>query len=421
MTLQMQQGAQASADADSLSKETTLPLLTQLRLGITRNYYSVANAFGFKRLQDILQGTSFALATGEDVWLLGEKYTIADEAENKELHEQVMTALLMDFASKLWMSYRKCFAPLGVSGLTSDAGWGCTLRSGQMLLAQVLLHHIHGRQWRRSSFQAAPEQHAEVAQLLAWFWDSPKPEHPFSLHNLVTGGKQDGIVAGEWLGPWTLCHMLHHVVNDVQPAGLKVHLANTPGGSAPVLYTASVEELFSSNPASLEGENSKAQQGVLLLVPLVLGIGKVNPRYVPQLQNLLQWPQSAGIVGGRPSSSLYFVGFQGHQIIYLDPHEVQEVGAAPQEVLHTYFSSKPRMMPFASIDPSLAIAFYCRSLDSFTDLVSRLQTLEERSEGAPILNIVKGLPPPLEGVERCLSIDEEAIRGEEPWELLSRD
>ena len=26
---------------------------------------------------------------------------------------QVMTALLMDFASKLWMSYRKCFAPLG--------------------------------------------------------------------------------------------------------------------------------------------------------------------------------------------------------------------------------------------------------------------------------------------------------------------
>ena len=52
---------------------------------------------------------------------------------------------------------------------------------------------------------------------------------------------------------------------------------------------------------------------------------QVNPRYVPQLQTVLQWPQSAGIVGGRPSSSLYFVGCQEGHVIYLDPHEVQEV------------------------------------------------------------------------------------------------
>ena len=45
------------------------------------------------------------------------------------------------------------------------------------------------------------------------------------------------IVAGEWLGPWTLCSTLTQVVNKQHPAGLHVHLANTPGGSAPVLYT----------------------------------------------------------------------------------------------------------------------------------------------------------------------------------------
>lgn len=61
-------------------------------------------------------------------------------------------------------------------------------------LLQVLLQHIHGRQWRRSSLEAAPEQHTEVAQLLAWFWDSPAAEHPFSLQNFVTGGKRDGSV-----------------------------------------------------------------------------------------------------------------------------------------------------------------------------------------------------------------------------------
>ena len=45
------------------------------------------------------------------------------------------------------------------------------------------------------------------------------------------------ITAGEWLGPWTLCHTLQEVVNRAHPVGLHVHLANTPGGGAPVLYT----------------------------------------------------------------------------------------------------------------------------------------------------------------------------------------
>jgi len=41
---------------------------------------------------------------------------------------------------------------------------------------------------------------------------------------------------------------------------------------------------------------------------------------------------------------------------------VMQCGPAPEEVAHTYFCNKPRMMRIASIDPSLAIAFYCRSL-----------------------------------------------------------
>lgn len=36
-------------------------------------------------------------------------------------------------------------------------------------------------------------------------------------------------------------------------------------------------------------------------------------------------PQCIGIVGGRPSSSLYFIGFQEENIVYLDPHHVQAV------------------------------------------------------------------------------------------------
>ena len=51
----------------------------------------------------------------------------------------------------------------------------------------------------------------------------------------------------------------------------------------------------------------------------------MNSRYIPQLLEVLTWPQSAGIVGGRPGSSLYFIGCQDQSILFLDPHEVQQV------------------------------------------------------------------------------------------------
>lgn len=75
----------------------------------------------------------------------------------------------------------------------------------------------------------------------------------------------------------------------------------------------------------------------MILVPVRLGLAKSNPIYFPHLKSLLSLTYCVGIIGGRPNESLYFMGYQGtlmcgrldlihlgDNMVYLDPHYVQE-------------------------------------------------------------------------------------------------
>lgn len=62
---------------------------------------------------------------------------------------------------------------------------------------------------------------------------------------------------------------------------------------------------------SFEGQVCDAPPlGLLVLVPVVLGVERLNSVYTQQLKAILRWPHSVGIVGGRPGHSYYFMGFQ---------------------------------------------------------------------------------------------------------------
>lgn len=52
---------------------------------------------------------------------------------------------MTDFQSKIWFTYRKEVARIEPSFYTSDAGWGCMMRTGQSLLAQAFVQVMLGR------------------------------------------------------------------------------------------------------------------------------------------------------------------------------------------------------------------------------------------------------------------------------------
>lgn len=381
----------------------------RLAAGLSRAYSSAYPAV--QRVRDLLVTGDSALPTdAAELVLLGEYYVgAATRGGGDGFVPEHVARFVVDFRSRVWMTYRAGFAPLP-GGFASDAGWGCTLRTGQMLLAQALVVHVLGRGWRRSAAAAAAEPYASLLRL---FGDDPAC--PFGLHQFVERGAEHGVQAGHWLGPYALCRTIATLVNRHRPGGLVVHvLAGEgdgaagpawPSGGAPTLYREAVRErcraaALSAADAPLDlgerrgGEGEAGWAPLVLLVPLMLGRERqVNACYLGQLRATLGLPQSLGIVGGRPGASLYLLGFQGDSVYYLDPHRVQPA-VDPATSTDSYHCETLRRMPMATIDPTLALAFYCRTSGDFDTLCEALDVLSSAAPSCPILTVAERAAPP---------------------------
>jgi cysteine protease ATG4 len=75
----------------------------------------------------------------ETIFILGKKFT-ATEENAKEVNEDIFRT----FENLVWITYRSGFPQLPnelVGSYISDTGWGCMVRVGQMLFAQLIRHH----------------------------------------------------------------------------------------------------------------------------------------------------------------------------------------------------------------------------------------------------------------------------------------
>ncbi|XP_056627470.1 cysteine protease atg4da [Triplophysa dalaica] len=364
--------------------------------------------------------------------LLGQSYVFSTEDEVERFRQM--------FVSCVWLTYRREFPQLEGSALTTDCGWGCMLRSGQMLLAQGLMQHFMPPDWRwadchplsdvdfevlrprspsrpagislpsftsswsspvaqrnpsSSSYESqkpVPRQQPSVSnnpqveifhrKVVSWFGDQPSA--PFSVHQLVELGKESGKKAGDWYGPSVVAHMLRKAVAKTKELeNVAVYVAQDC-----TIYKEDVMQLCNSVESSGPGWKS-----VIILVPVRLGGDSLNPSYIECVKNILRLNCCIGIIGGKPKHSLFFIGFQDEQLIYLDPHYCQPVVDVTQGnfSLESFHCNAPRKMNFSRMDPSCTIGFYARTKNDFECLCSAVSdALSLSKEKYPIFTFVEG-------------------------------
>ena len=269
----------------------------------------------------------------------------------KEHHNE--QEFLDDFLTLAWFTYRSGYPAAESGSYTSDKGWGCMLRSGQMLLANTLLKQHYGREWRITSL--TNDNMKEYACIMAKFIDSLTS--PYSIQHIALEGKHFDLPVGSWFGPNTISQIINRLCVELTV-------------SVPIDSIVYISEIRS--------EFQKSGKGTLLLINLLLGIGKINPVYYESIFALFKLNSCMGIAGGRPNSSLYFVGYQDQKIIYLDPHCLQQslqlliIGVPLRDELsytlsdlQSYHCKQVKWMHIGDVDPSMVVGFYFATVQEF--------------------------------------------------------
>ena len=151
-------------------------------------------------------------------------------------------------------------------------------------------------EWRRPPYPVHTADYATYVQILTWFFDSPSPEAPFSVHRMALAGKELGKDVGQWFGPSTAAGAIKYVYSHllifqrVYMRNARTLLAGYPeaglGASVATDGVLFQTDVFAASNGRGISRSPKRHVGiawgdrpVLLLIGVRLGIDGVNPIY----------------------------------------------------------------------------------------------------------------------------------------------
>lgn len=335
-----------------------------------------------------------------------------------------------------YFTYRKNFPCLLSNGGDHDAGWGCMIRTGQMMMCralrklyscdvQVTVDPVEFAMFQKMTVDSSSSNSRQSSTLLSppisprtnghgnalaaktapnfllnldddfggacgssalendnasgsisqwvqeFFMDTP--DALFGVYRLVAEGAKIGCAVGSWFSPTVLARSLAAIGKSHQELNEKLLIipaVEQTVSQETILQTLLVEE-----------------RSILLLVPLMLGMGSVGSSYEQVILRLLELPMCIGIVGGKPQKSLYFVGHQREQVFFLDPHVVQQAFTTRASVGKL---GGPRgTTPVSTLDPNLLACFFFENEEVFLQWCDEMSVINKMGE-FPIITIQSG-------------------------------
>jgi cysteine protease ATG4 len=403
----------------------------------------------------ISMGNKLKLEEPQTVWLFDKAYEFPSDKDKLE----------QDINEIIWITYRNNISPIVYNNklYTSDAGWGCMIRSGQMIMSRAIFHILKSTNvpdYHYNTILLFLDNDVKYTKLkdnplFAYYKRQSKPEQlidirntthdeyecltkeggvqyitpPFSIRNIVSYSIESNKGAGDWFSNYDMCRILKQLNYKYKPLG-SLKVLNFSEGTIYIdkimkecftikeckchnvllikdyfaidEYCIKQEDEFIhietkviNNPDCKCFENCYFHKGkyyeqlsqFVIFVSNRLGLDKLEECYYDSLLDYFKINNNIGLIGGRGSKALYFIGSFGKSFIYIDPHYVKENVTKISDKERLVINYRPSDLFYLDIKdmtPSISMGFVCTCIREFFNLVVQLQ---EFNVEYPILSI----------------------------------
>ena len=348
-------------------------------------------------------------------------YNPNNEKGLKEFNKNLNKILLMTYRSK----YRRQINIKNKYEYNSDCGWGCMIRSSQMIFARMLykiFKQIYKNQYdsKTLTISAIPyfmddyiilddlkgsdylvlgldsyinklklflKEKIEKNQYKKSEIQSIDP--PFSIHKICIIGEIFGRTCGEWFSDFELPN-IYEIINttfNIIP-NLSIMHFNTNIEINKILEKCFEKENDDKNPNLFknnyfiinQNEKYKLKKMGAIFVSVRLGISMISPEYFPSIKKLFECRQFLGFIGGKADSASYFFGYCDNSLLYLDPHLNQQSDSyLDDKTKDTYINKTVFELDFKSLQCAFTAGFLFRNLNEFSKLIDFLKKYNDEN------------------------------------------
>ena len=354
------------------------------------------------------------------IHLLYKIYNPNESKGLKKYNEALDKFLLFSYRS----NYKEQINIKNNSIYTSDCGWGCMIRSSQMIFSRAIykiFKYIYKGKYSSktivksiipffmddniyiSDMDIQTSDYTKIGmdsyiQKLNEFLEEKikineyKTSHiqsfdpPFSIHKICILGEIFGRTCGEWFSDYEL-PKIYDIINttfNIIPNLSILHF------NSDIDMHSVIDKCFdkvdnndektdlTENFFNEKNEKYKFKKMGIIFVSVRLGLSTISSDYYSSIKKLFECKQFLGFIGGKVNSAMYFFGYCDYDLLFLDPHLNQNSNNNLDKAnFNTYIQKIVYKLPLKSLQSAFTIGFLFRNVKEFKELYSFLKNFKK--------------------------------------------